>query len=229
MLLGSVERTVPWFVRARRMGLLRGARLVVTNQLNLTPAQLEQIDRVIVYASVQAAALGPKGVFLPLPADGDFEAARGCGGSGDYVFAGGGAGRDFATLVEAVRGTDVRLQLVVIRAAPGWRSAVERRRARPGAAGPLPRTDGGRSVRVIPLVARDSPHGQTTLVQALALGLPIVATRSVGIVDYVEDGEKGYLVEPGDVGALRRRSFDSSRTRISTCDARVPQRRGERR
>lgn len=113
VLLGSVERTVSWFIRARRLGLLRGAKLVVTNQLNLSSEQLEQVDRVIVYASAQAAALGSKGVFLPLPADGDFHAAERAAEPGDYLFSGGGAGRDFQTLLESVQGTQLSVELAV--------------------------------------------------------------------------------------------------------------------
>jgi glycosyltransferase involved in cell wall biosynthesis len=203
VLLGSVERTVPWFIRARRLGLLRGAKLVVTNQLNLTPAQLEQVDSVIVYASAQAAALGAKGVFLPLPADGDFEAARRAVEPGEYVFSGGGAGRDFGTLVEAVRNTAVRVEIVTFCphsvAAPPDNVRVR---------GPLPAAEfvermAGALAVVIPLESAETPHGQTTLVQALVLGKPVVATRSVGVVDYV-DGEAGTLVEAGDAAELRR-------------------------
>jgi glycosyltransferase involved in cell wall biosynthesis len=203
VLLGSVERTVPWFVRARQLGLLRGARLVVTNQLNLAPSQLEQIDRVIVYASAEAAALGDKGIFLRLPADGDFEAARRAAEPNADVFSGGSAGRDFATLLEAVRGTDIRLDLVVftpdkLRDLPPNVEVI-------GPVSPqafLERMADAKVV-VVPVLTSDSPHGQTTLVQALALGKPVVATRSVGIVDYVEDGEEGLLVDPGDAVGLR--------------------------
>jgi glycosyltransferase involved in cell wall biosynthesis len=203
VLLGSVERTVPWFLRARRLGLLRGARLVVTNQLHLSAAQLEQVDRVVVYASVQAERLGPKGVFVPLPADGDFEAARRAARQADYVFAGGSAGRDFATLVEAVRGTALSVEILTF--APAALGPVpENVRVR----GPLPvpaflESMAGALAVAVPLDGADSPHGQTTLVQALALGKPVVATRSTGVVDYVEDGVEGYLVDAGDVAGLR--------------------------
>jgi hypothetical protein len=203
VLLGSVERTVAWFIRARRIGLLRGARLVVTNQLRLTPEQLEQVDRVIVYASAQASALGPKGVFVPLPADGDIGPARAASEPGDYVFSGGGAGRDYATLLDAVRGTSLQLEIVIF--VPGALEAPPNVRVR----GPMPlqafleRMAGAVAV-VVPLDSASSPHGQTTLVQALALGKPVVATRSVGVIDYVRDGENGFLVDAGDVEALRR-------------------------
>ncbi len=203
VLLGSVERTVPWFLRARRLRLLRGARLVVTNQLNLTPAQLEQVDRVIVYASAQAAALGEKGIFLPLPADGDFEEARRTAEPGGYVFSGGGAGRDFSTLIDAVRETDLRLELVVFD-----RDALERAPTNVVVHGPVSQAEflrrlASASIVVVPLESAESPHGQTLVVQALALGKPVVATRAVGTVDYVDDGVEGSLVEARDANALR--------------------------
>jgi Glycosyl transferases group 1 len=203
VLLGSVERTVPWFIRARRLGLLRGAKLVVTNQLHLSAGQLEAVDRVIVYSSAQAAALGEKGVYLPLPADGDFDAAQRSAERGDYVFSGGGAGRDFATLVEAVRGTAISTEMLTFRP-EGIVGAPSNVRV----SGPVPmsvfleRMAGAVAVAV-PLDSSESPHGQTTVAQALALGKPVVATRSVGVVDYVADGDEGYLVEAGDVAGLR--------------------------
>jgi hypothetical protein len=203
VLVGSVERTVPWFIGARRLGLLRGAKLIVTNQLHLSPDQLAQVDRVIVYASAQAAALGPKGTFLPLPADGDFEAAHREAAHDGYVFSGGGAGRDFRSLVEAVRGTAIRLRLVVF--APHEVGATPENVS---VEGPLPQRQflarmAGAACVAVPLRSAESPHGQTTLVQALALAKPVVATRSVGIVDYVEDGVEGFLVEQGDVQGYR--------------------------
>ena len=62
----------------------------------------------------------------------------------------------------------------------------------------------GASLVVVPLRDPASPHGQTTVVQALALGKAVVATRSPGVVDYVEDGREGFLVDAGDVSGYRR-------------------------
>jgi glycosyltransferase involved in cell wall biosynthesis len=42
------------------------------------------------------------------------------------------------------------------------------------------------------------------LVEAAAGGLPAVASRTGGIVDVVEDGRSGLLVEPGDAGGFAR-------------------------
>jgi glycosyltransferase involved in cell wall biosynthesis len=41
-----------------------------------------------------------------------------------------------------------------------------------------------------------------TILEAMASGLPVVACRSVGVVDCLRDGENGLLTEPGDVPAL---------------------------
>ena len=43
------------------------------------------------------------------------------------------------------------------------------------------------------------PH---TVVEALAVGTPVIATRAGGVAEVVRDGENGLLVEPGDVDAL---------------------------
>ena len=207
VLLGSVERTVPWFIRARRLGLLGRARLVVTNQLHLSDEQLRLVDRNVVYSQAsidaQPEPVRERAVFAPLPADGDFDAhsARDDG----YVFAGGGAGRDFATLIESLR--DTRLPLRIVTFSPetlGWTGELPSNVDVEWTM-PLPqfldRLAGARIV-VVPLRDGSSDFGQTTVVQALSLGKPVVATRSPGVVDYVHDEREGLLVEAGDVAGL---------------------------
>jgi glycogen(starch) synthase len=52
---------------------------------------------------------------------------------------------------------------------------------------------------VLSSVWENFPH---TVVEALAVGTPVIATRTGGVAEVVRDGENGLLVEPGDVDAL---------------------------
>jgi glycosyltransferase involved in cell wall biosynthesis len=61
---------------------------------------------------------------------------------------------------------------------------------------------------LLPSSWENFPH---TVVEALAVGTPVIATRVGGVAEVVHDGENGLLVEPGDVDALTaavRRFFD---------------------
>lgn len=55
------------------------------------------------------------------------------------------------------------------------------------------------------LVARDGQMEgiPVALMEALACGVPVVASRLSGIPELVEDGVSGYLAEPGDAAGLR--------------------------
>jgi glycosyltransferase involved in cell wall biosynthesis len=44
-----------------------------------------------------------------------------------------------------------------------------------------------------------------TIIEALAAGRAVVATRVGGVPDVVEEGETGFLVRPGDTHALAER------------------------
>lgn len=52
---------------------------------------------------------------------------------------------------------------------------------------------------VLPSAWENFPH---TVVEALAVGCPVIATRVGGVPEVVRDGENGLLVAPGDVEAL---------------------------
>ena len=46
--------------------------------------------------------------------------------------------------------------------------------------------------------------GQVVILEAMALGKPVIATETVGTPDYIENGITGILVPPWDQGALRK-------------------------
>ena len=60
------------------------------------------------------------------------------------------------------------------------------------------------SLVVLPLRDRLHPGGINTLLEAMAIGRPIVVSGSRGILDYVSDGDTVRVVAPGDVQGMSR-------------------------
>ena len=75
---------------------------------------------------------------------------------------------------------------------------------RAGAVGPLPR---GRVLELFragdaALLSSSWENFPHSVVEALAVGTPVIATRTGGVAEVVRDGENGLVVEPGDLEAL---------------------------
>jgi len=118
---------------------------------------------------------------------------------GSYLLAAGRDARDWSTLAEAARGLDVEVVVTGPRSLPGG--------------GPLrlaPQAQGddffalleGACALVLPLARTDRSIGHNALLAAMAVGRPVVATRSLGIEDYLDE-TTSVLVPPQDAGALR--------------------------
>ncbi len=201
--VGSAHRLVPLLLVLRRLRILR-TKLIVTNQVYFGPRLARFADRVIVYSRRETEGLSNY-VYLPIPADGAFDDVEAHHEDDPYVFSGGGTLRDFAALLKAVEGTDVRL--IVVTHSPETL----------GVAAPPPNCGvlftmplqqflsyaAGSLFVVVPLRGTDTPHGHTTIAQALSLGKAVVTTRGAAVADYVRDGVEGLLVEPGDVCGYR--------------------------
>jgi len=56
---------------------------------------------------------------------------------------------------------------------------------------------------VVPLKETDFQAGVTTILEAMAMGKAVVATRTTGQTDVITDGENGLSVAPGDVAGWR--------------------------
>jgi len=111
----------------------------------------------------------------------------------------------FARLTSAGR----RARLVVSGVGPDSRAVADRTRdlgltkhvtlRGPAAYDVVPRVYHAGDVFVSPTYAEGFSN---TILEAMASGLPVVSTRSVGVVDCLRDGDNGLLVTPGDVDAL---------------------------
>jgi glycosyltransferase involved in cell wall biosynthesis len=56
---------------------------------------------------------------------------------------------------------------------------------------------------VVPLQETDFQAGITTILEGMAMGRPVVCTRTAGQTDTIVDGETGRYVPPADPRALR--------------------------
>jgi glycosyltransferase involved in cell wall biosynthesis len=126
-------------------------------------------------------------------------------GDGNYLVAAGRVFRDYRTAIEAVRGTPFRLIIV---GAAGVRGEVKGdeqvevlEEIPPEAFAKLIRHA---AAVVVPLVDKKISTGQTVLLQAMAMGKMVIATRTAGTEDYVTHMTDGVLVEPGNVEDMRR-------------------------
>lgn len=58
------------------------------------------------------------------------------------------------------------------------------------------------SLVVLPLKPTERATGQVVMLEAMALGKPVIATEAPGTIDHIRDGENGFLVPPDDPAAL---------------------------
>lgn len=56
---------------------------------------------------------------------------------------------------------------------------------------------------VLPLLPTQTDNGITCMLEAMAMGRPVICSRTEGQVDVLKDGETGLFVPPGDPQALR--------------------------
>lgn len=122
----------------------------------------------------------------------------------NYFCAIGGEGRDYALLARAMREMPETKMIIVAR--PYSIKGIEF----PDNVVVFTNLSAGETWRIasdsagmaLPLRSGETACGHITLVGAQLLGLPLIVTRSVGIEDYVRDGENALLVSPQSAEAL---------------------------
>jgi len=123
----------------------------------------------------------------------------------DFYLAAGRTFRDYDTLVRAIVGTGLRVIIVAGEGSARRYAGTSNVQVLQNV--PLRELEGliqrSRAV-VVPLEDRAISIGQSVVLQAMALGKAVVATRTAGTVDYIDDMVDGILVEPADDVAMRR-------------------------
>lgn len=159
-------------------------------------------DEVAIFPRTWGVA--PRKVFFtPWPhtlTPGELETSREGG-----VFAGGDSLRDYGPLVDAA--ADVDAPIVIATRSPEYAGRTDL----PAnvQAGPLSHAEYVEQLRrasvvVVPMQpTEERGAGQTTYCNALAMGKLVIATDTLAVRDYIEDGVTGRLVPPGDADAMR--------------------------
>jgi glycosyltransferase involved in cell wall biosynthesis len=130
----------------------------------------------------------------------------------DYVFSGGYIARDYKTLLRAASDLSLRVVLVVgfdpITGKNGLEDVVLSEKVKVYSDIPPSHFRELMSkARIVVLAMQDKPYcaGTMVLLNAMAMGKPIIVTRTAGTIDYVEDGKTALLVEPGNVSQLKEK------------------------
>jgi glycosyltransferase involved in cell wall biosynthesis len=135
----------------------------------------------------------------------------------DMICSAGAEMRDYPTLLEALRGTDLRCHIAadhvrIDRFGVARRVSTESYKAMAGenvTIGRVPPTRlreiyaRSRFV-VVPLRRSDTDNGVNVILEAMAMGKPVICSRTQGQVDVVQEGITGLFVPVGDATALRK-------------------------
>jgi glycosyltransferase involved in cell wall biosynthesis len=137
----------------------------------------------------------------------------------DIICGVGAEMRDYPTLIEAMRGTELRCHIATDHVRIPHRFRLVRDRRVSVDALPVPSdvkvTMGRKTLPelrdlyarsrfvVVPLVPSDSDNGVTVILEAMAMGKPVICSRTRGQVDVIQDGVTGIYVPVGDPVALR--------------------------
>lgn len=130
--------------------------------------------------------------------------------AGPYIVSAGLEMRDYPTLIEAVR--DLPVQLVIAAGSPWskFRFATDQVPDLPAnvhvaAFNPRQMRELYRTTALVVVPVRPTQRacGMNVVLEAWAMERPVIATRTAGLVSYIEDGRTGVFVAPGDVQSLR--------------------------
>jgi glycosyltransferase involved in cell wall biosynthesis len=173
------------------------------------------IDRMLVYStSEERLAIDSLGVpkdrvqRIYYHADQQFFRPDGRATEPDLVCAAGQLLRDYECLVDAIRDLPVRVQIAA--GSPWIDRPLEPKRALPDNVtwGRLNRYElrelyARSALAVVPILQNHYQTGIATILEMMAMGKCVIATRTHGQTDTIVDGVTGVYVSPSDPGALR--------------------------
>lgn len=168
------------------------------------------VDRYVVYASREIDDYArvfslphEKFIFMPYHTTVDLNTLT--VKKGNYLFSGGNFGRDYSTLAKAVEGLDLK---VIIACTSSQALKGIRYPENVSIVGvshqEFMRLMAESGINVVSLLeGLLHAGGQQTILNAMAMGKPVIVTDPEGAKDYIENGVDGILVPPSDPDRLR--------------------------
>jgi glycosyltransferase involved in cell wall biosynthesis len=188
------------------LGLAQFGLRTVSHLVVFTPSEVEQYQQTL---SLPPGTVSycPHGWFDPMRwyAPGETLESKALAESGRFIFTSGRSYRDYKTLARAVEGTEACVKvssrpfnvegfnLPRNMEAMGW---LDYRVAQDYMY--------ESSFYVVPLQTINFAGGDSSLLQAMSFGKAVVATRAPSTETYLEHGQTGLLVEPGDAEGMRQ-------------------------
>jgi glycosyltransferase involved in cell wall biosynthesis len=134
----------------------------------------------------------------------------------DMICSAGSEMRDYPTLIDALRKTDIPCHIASDHVRVDRFGFAVRESAAPLAGSASSNVSIGRKgvtelrdlyarsrFVVVPLEATDADNGITVILEAMAMGKPVICSRTLGQVDVIQEGVTGLFVPVGDPVALR--------------------------
>ena len=125
-------------------------------------------------------------------------------GNEGYIFSAGRTLRDYTCLIEAIEALQIPVHIVcgvedLKEMAIPDHVTLHREIDRKAYLDLLK----GSTLVALPLKATERSTGQVVMLEAMALGKPVITTVAPGTSDYIQDGRNGRLLQAGDSQALR--------------------------
>lgn len=212
LLLGGVSHPPRHVTIGHRLST--GKKQLFFTKLNVQ----RRMDTIFLYAeaqqewAVKQLGIVPEKIrLIPFHADAGFYRPLPDGSvNPNQICAAGLEWRDYPTLIEAVSAMpDLQVKLA---AASPWskhenetanRTLPPNVDARRYSYAELRRLYAESAFVVVPLKETDFQAGVTTILEAMAMGKAVIATRTTGQTDVITDGENGLSVAPGDAAGWR--------------------------
>ncbi len=146
----------------------------------------------------------PRERFRFLPFHTDIISPARISSNNGYILSAGKTGRDYEVLLKAVEGLDVKVIIVSdeyhvqgLRVPANVKILVN-----------IPYEDYLKLLHesyfvVVPLRKLVKSTGQVAILEAMGLGKPVIATETVGTIDYIQHGVNGLMVPAGDSTSLK--------------------------